>query len=162
MAKDRLAIRIDADRKEDWRTIAERNDTEYSSITHLIELSVMRELEDNESNAGGSDAVAYDPEVTNAELYEELRNLKREVKGTAENVAAIKDEVTTSGVPELRQFFDALPKSEDYAVTPEQLADSMEHTDPEHTREILEELEKETGRVKTTTIMDEIHYYKEV
>jgi hypothetical protein len=158
----RITIRVDEERKDHWETVVEHN-SKYNSLTHLIELSVTKELQaEDDHTDGASGGGSYDPDVTNVELREALTDLHRDLKEVAEDVGDIHREQTSDAVPAARAYFDRLPESEPEAVTPEQVAESMEFTDAKEAKDVLERLDRETARVRTTEIVGETHYYKEV
>jgi len=165
---ERVTIRVDANTKEDWTTAVDES-ADYDTLTHLIQLAVQRELNGMYDPSGGSDttadgtSVAYNPDVPNQELYEEVRRLHRRLGGVADDITDVKDTVTHDAVPEKRAFFDALPESESQAITPYYIAEMMEFTDTERAKVVLEHLADNTGRVKTTTVGDgDLAYYREV
>jgi len=158
----RITIRVDDDRKQEWQSEVDNN-PKYESLTHLIQLGVITELQEEDRSAGTVDrGGGYDPEVSNVELMEELTELHGHLKRMSENVGDIEREVTSDAVPSLRSYFDKLPEFEGDAVTPHQIADMLEYTDEEEAREVLEKLHRETGRVRTIEIKGDTHYYKEV
>lgn len=158
----RITIRVDEERKQKWQSEVDNN-PKYESLTHLIQLGVITELQEEDRSVGTVDrGGGYDPEVSNVELKEALTELHRDLKQVSEDVGDIEREVTSDAVPPMRTYFDRLPESEAGAVTPHQIADSMEYGDAEEAREVLEKLRKETGRIRTTEIMGDTHYYKEV
>jgi hypothetical protein len=162
MSESRIAIRIEEAKKTQWQDAVEES-REYESLTHLIQLAVNNELNGSHGDSGGGEtSVSYDPEVSNVEILEAIRGVQRDLKAVSEDVGEVKSEVVSSGVPNARRFFDLLPESESEAVTPEQVASGLEYTDTEEARDVLERLEKETGRVKETVMVGETHYYKEV
>jgi len=158
----RITIRVDEERKQKWQSEVDNN-PKYESLTHLIQLGVITELQEEDRSVGAVDrGGGYDPEVSNVELKEALTELHRDLKEVSKDLGDIEREVTSDAVPSLRSYFDRLPESKGGAVTPHQLADSMEYGDVEEAREVLEKLRKETGRIRTTEIMGDTHYYKEV
>lgn len=158
----RVSIRVSEEKRERWKEHASEN-AEYESLTHLIELAVQREINGlYDAGSGGSGGTGYSPEVTNAELHDTLRQLHRDVKNISSDMSALSDEVGQDAVPKVRAFFERLPEREADAVTPQQVADGMEFTEVDDAREALERLNEETGRVKTTTIANETHYYRDV
>jgi len=158
----RITIRVEAERKERWRAEVENN-PRYESLTQLIQLGVVKELQEEDGSVGAADrGGGYDPDVTNVELQEALTDLHRDLKRVSQDVSDIEREVTSDAVPPARSYFDRLPESEADAVTPHQIADAMEYADAEEAREVLEKLNRETARVRTTEIMGDTHYFKEV
>lgn len=164
---ERVTLRVDSDTKDEW-TSAVEDGNEYDSLTHLIQLAVHRELNgmyDVGGGGGGSEdgtTVEYEPDVSNQELHGEVRRLHRRIGGIEDDVTDVKNTVTSDAVPDSRAFFDALPESQTAAVTPYQVADSMEFTDADDASDVLERLAEDTARVKTVAIDGQLHYYREV
>ena len=157
----RITIRVDDDRKQEWQSEVDNN-PKYESLTHLIQLGVITELQEDRSAGTVDRGGGYDPEVSNVELKEALTELHRDLKQVSEDVGDIEREVTPDAEPHEKLYFSRLPESEADAVTPEQIADSMEYGDAEEARELFEKLRMQTGRVRTIEIKGDTHYYKDV
>lgn len=163
---ERVTIRVDEGDKEKWQRAAAES-REYESMTHLIELAVHRELNGKHSSTSGGESdgarvQGYDPDVTNGEILQRIKDVQRQIEDVDQTVSAVENEVTATPVPDAREFFDALPDTEDAAVTPEQLSEKFQYADADNAADVLEQLERETGRVQTTVQVGETHYYKEV
>lgn len=161
---ERVTFRIDEDRKEEWEDAVEES-REYDSLTQLVKLAVHRELNgrpSQEATATETVQSGYSPDVTNGEILQQMQEFHRELKEVGDDVGVVKKEVTKGNVLTARDVFDRLPEKESKAVTPEQLADVIEFTDTEEVTDVLDKLDRETGRVKKTSLAGETHYFKEV
>lgn len=160
----RVAIRIDDDKKDEWKQAVEET-RQYSSLTQLIRLAVHKELSDSFGIADASDGsqatVEYEPEVSNAELYDRQRDVMSVLKNIRGTVNSLEAETDTVDSTSMIHVYQRLPKGSGSAVTPYQMADSMEMMSAELAEEVLERLEDRSGRVQTTTVADETHYYKD-
>jgi UDP-N-acetylmuramoylalanine-D-glutamate ligase len=161
----RIAIRVDDEKKADWEQAVEET-REYSSLTHLIELAVHKELSgsfDTATSTDGSEstAVEYSPEVENVELYDRQRDIVGVLKEVRETVNGLEAQMDTVDSASMIHVYQRLPDGSANAVTPHQLADSMEMMSPERAEDVLQRLERTSGRVQTVTVADDVHYYKD-
>ena len=76
MARPQINIRVDEDRKQRWKIAAEES-PEYDGLTHLIRLSVEKELAEDESTDSGASLAST--EAASSDML-------REVKGNTERI----------------------------------------------------------------------------
>ncbi len=95
MGKSRYTLRVDEDDLEDWNQAVEDSDSEYTSLRHLIELSVTRELSDNYVLRDDIEGLEVGVGSSVESGIEELRNEVAELREDIESL-----EVTQSHDPE--------------------------------------------------------------
>jgi hypothetical protein len=160
----RVTIRVPEEKKEEWRDAVE-DSREYDSLTRLIELAVYRELEGQpQGSGGGGPTEAYDPDVSNTEVLEKIRDLQRDLNEVSLDVATVKDELYTNRGAGGR-YWNELPENEADAVTPEELAEQFnDAVDAVDVRDGIERMDEQiqSGELKTVLIDGKTHFYKEV
>lgn len=83
-----ISLRIDDDKKQDWKEAIKQND-EYDSLTHLIELAVHHELQDNWVLLSQVNAFAEGIEFDTTELTTSIDDIFNEVRSLSDQMDQI-------------------------------------------------------------------------
>ena len=162
---ERVTIRVDADTKDAWEDAVESTNT-YSDMTHLVKLAVSRELAGEHGDAGeASETVAvdgYDPEVTNAELRSDLRDMNQNINRLLDQVTDVKKNAETDVMRNASVYLQALPTSEDDAVPAEEVASRVGGVDSDTVESKLGNLMNRISRINVVVDDDGYRWYKEV
>lgn len=105
--KTTVAFRVDEAVKQEWEEAAEG--PEYDSLSHLIRLSVQRELTDEPTTHAGTQAGSE----ADSEVLQSLNRLEREVKEIQEEMGAVGRETRAEELYDLEQvLLEVLPTVE--------------------------------------------------
>lgn len=156
--RKRVNLMVDARQKEEWKKAAEG--PEYNGLSHLIRVSVTRELSDRSQQSTSRPASGpVEVELPN-DLRATLDRLDRGLKDVKDRLDAIEGERRTEGQEyELAHMvLDVLPTPPDteqaeelehydeWAMTPEDLANRL-HEDPKNIEEALTRLQEMTSQL---------------
>jgi archaellum component FlaC len=160
--KTTVAFRVDESVKEEWEDAAEL--PEYDSLSHLIRLSVQKEItetEGEEPNTRGSDGADG-----GAEVLESLNRVERTVESIQDEVEAVGRENRAGELYDLEQvLLEILPafsdpidqvvgtdleRLESAAATPRGIAGRI-GADTSDVESALERLEENVGQVQVMT-----------
>ena len=126
---ERVTLRVDDWRKEEWRKAVEQNET-YDSVTQLVKLSVTKELNGNGGPSADGGGTGYIPDVTNGEILQRLKEIDKSVEETKAVAEETKTEVTQPDEALEKAVMEAIPSGENYAETIASIADRTDY--PEH------------------------------
>lgn len=167
--RSQLNIRLDESQKERWTSVVE-NDPKYQNLTHLILLSVERELKRDQDPITGVEQSESSPEVSTAqinEIHTSINRIEERVGATYDSVQALSRE---SGPSELafdpkQALLQLLPVPEkdktppEFGVTSTELARRIDGEEAKITS-LLDELAEETGIVKSGMTARGQMYYR--
>lgn len=157
--KTTVAFRIDESVKEEWEDAAEG--PEYDSLSHLIRLSVQREITDTESAPRTAQA---DTETEkDSEVLDSLTRLERTVEDIQDEVKAVSREKESEELYSMEQvLLEVLPtapetyapgpqepKPESVGQKPREVAARI-GADTSDVSETLERLSNRTGQVRSS------------
>jgi len=156
--KTTVAFRVDESVKKDWEEAAE--DPEYDSLSHLIRLSVQKEITDTVGHTGPQTA----PEETgNGEVLQYLNRIERVTEDVQDEVKALGRESRAEELYDLEQvLLELLPETpesyhpqedeqspiEDANPTPHDIAGRI-GADTSDVSDALERLANNTGQVRS-------------
>jgi antitoxin component of RelBE/YafQ-DinJ toxin-antitoxin module len=170
--KTTVAFRVDESVKQEWEDAADS--PEYDSLSHLIRLSVQKEIADTETAHTGAQTkveVAEDSEV-----LQSLNRIERVVEDVQDEVEAAGRESRAGELYELEQvLLEVLPTApesyhpgegdsasiEDANATPHDIAGKI-GADTSDVSDALERLEENTAQVRDATRQDtdETYYWR--
>lgn len=158
--KTTVAFRIDESVKEEWEDAAEG--PEYDSVSHLIRLSVQKEITDTETTE--TDAQAGAGPAENSEVLDSLTRLERTVEDIQDEMRAVSSESRSGELYSLEQvLLETLPTAskdldpttelepeqfESGATTPHDIAGKI-GADTSDVTDALERLADNTGQVRS-------------
>lgn len=167
--KTTVAFRVDEGVKREWEDAAEG--PEYDSLSHLIRLSVQREI--TETETGEMDAQSGVSSGGDSEVLDSLTRLERTVEDIQDEMKAVSRESRSEELYNLEQvLLEILPSfdpsiddlqnpadSNIEAVTSEEIAARID-ADEQDVSEALNRLSNNTGQVKAlqTAFDDEMRY----
>jgi Arc/MetJ-type ribon-helix-helix transcriptional regulator len=100
-----VAFRIDESIKKEWEEAVES--PEYNSLSHLIRLSVQKEISDTNSGAKNTES----GEEANGEIIDSLNKLEREIDSIQNEVSALSREDEAETLYDLEQvLLEILPE----------------------------------------------------
>jgi hypothetical protein len=157
--KTTVAFRVDESVKEEWEEAA--NGPEYNSLSHLIRLSVQREI--TETEVGETDAQAG--VAAGGEVLESLSRLEKSVEEIQDEMGAVGRENQAEEMYELEQVLLELLPSGDIDLTADNPARSLEvepatpsdiagriGADEQRVSDALNRLADNTGQVRRSEI----------
>lgn len=175
--KTTVAFRIAQSVRDEWDTAVDEN-PEYQSLSHLIRLSVQRELNDVDREVEPSTDNSQD--ASNGEILESLTRVERVVDSIQDEVKATGREQRSEGLYDLQQVLlellptddrppsEVRPSREDEeqrfkqgATTAEDLAARI-GAKTSDVGTALERLADDTGMVQTHTIDGTPYYWRKV
>lgn len=167
--KTTVAFRVDESVKSEWEDAAEG--AEYDSLSHLIRLSVQKEIADTET--AETDAQAGVSLTGDSEVLDSLTRLERTVEDIQDEMKAVSRESRSEELYNLEQvLLEILPtydpdiqdlqnptKIDIEAVTSEEAAARID-ADEQDVSDALNRLSNNTGQVKelSTAFDDETRY----
>jgi len=113
-----LAFRVDKEQKDRWKTYADEND-EYDTLSHLVRVSVAREMSDEygpiRQQGGSSDGGGVGELLTAIQrMQARIESLEETVQDTSEAVYTSND--LAAGTPSESAILRSLPEGEDNAI----------------------------------------------
>jgi hypothetical protein len=167
--KTTVAFRVDESVKQEWEDAAEG--PEYDSLSHLIRLSVQKEIIDTET--GETDAQAGVSLAGDSEVLDSLTRLERTVEDIQDEMQAVSRESRSEELYNLEQvLLEILPTYDPdiqdlqnpteidiETVTSEEVAARID-ADEQDVSDALNRLSNNTGQVKelSTAFDDETRY----
>lgn len=157
--KTTVAFRVDPAVKEKWEEASES--PEYDSLSHLIRLSVQKEITSDETESSGSQTA--DSSGFDSETIQSVTRIERVVSDIQKEVDALSQEKQSEELFDLKQvLLELLPiapetyqplKSEDSEIreaksSPQKIADRI-GADVESVRDALTQLEENTAQVRS-------------
>lgn len=158
--KTTVAFRVDESVKKDWEEAAEN--AEYDSLSHLIRLSVQKEITDTATDTGPEVAPE---ESDNGEVLQYLNRIERITEDVQDEVKALGRESRAEELYDLEQvLLEVLPTApesyhpqegdskpiEDANPTPHAIAGRV-GADTSDVTDALERLENNTSQVRSAT-----------
>ncbi|MFC7071529.1 hypothetical protein ACFQJ7_16600 [Halovenus rubra] len=169
--KTTVAFRIDESVKEEWEDAAEG--PEYDSLSHLIRLSVQREITD--TGTAPRTAKADTGTVEDSEVLDSLTRLERTVEDIQDEMKAVSRESRSEELYNLEQvLLEVLPShktnledlenpigSDIESATPEEIAARIDANEQD-VSDALNRLSDNTAQVKElgTAFDDQNSYYR--
>jgi len=170
--KTTVAFRVDESVKQEWEDAADS--PEYDSLSHLIRLSVQKEIADTET--AHTEAQTKVEVAEDSEVLQSLNRIERVVEDVQDEVEAVGRESRAGELYDLEQvLLEVLPTApesyhpgegesaniEDANATPHDIAGKI-GADTSDVSDALERLEENTAQVRDTTSRDtgETYYWR--
>ncbi|QAU13019.1 hypothetical protein EKH57_09960 [Halorubrum sp. BOL3-1] len=155
--KTTVAFRVDESVKQEWEAAADG--PEYDSLSHLIRLSVQKEITDTET--AETDAQAGVSLAENSEVLDSLTRLERTVENIQDDMEAVSRESRSEELYNLEQvLLEILPtytsskqdlqnptETDIETITPEEVAARID-ADEQDVSDALNRLSDNTGQVR--------------
>ena len=157
-----INLRVSEETKKRWQEAVEHND-EYESLTHLIELSVHHELDDEWILLSNVNAFAEGVEFDTSGITSTLDELYQEIRGMRSQMDQIEAVNEVMQREELRDValtaYDLLPVVSDSAELANPGAPASESGHPaDIQRELQDELNESVGRADVQFALDFLTY----
>jgi cation transport regulator ChaC len=129
---EQVNIRLQPERKERW-TSAVSEDTTYENLTHLIRLSVEKELKGEHDVPASSESTAGEAD-TSGEVLTTLNRIERSVENMDDRLSALEQEseaenktnrVLRNAIFEILPAESELEGGNDYGMTAEEIAKTL-------------------------------------